>query len=166
MKKYLIAISAILLVACNNAKSDQKPVVPDTPADSTIANMRDSLQIIDSLGNVVEETYSGILPVENSEGIKYDLNLFFQEKSVEGVFSLATTYLKADKGQDKTFYTYGHRKSMKGSPQYPNDTIYELQPSNGDLSLFFLSSGDSMILLNQYLEKADSGTNFTLKLIK
>ena len=91
MKKYLIAISAILLVACNNTKSDQKPVVPDTPADSTIANMRDSLQIIDSLGNVVEETYSGILPVENSEGIKYDLNLFFQEKSVEGVFSLATT---------------------------------------------------------------------------
>lgn len=37
MKKYLIAISAILLVACNNTKSDQKPVVPDTPADSTIA---------------------------------------------------------------------------------------------------------------------------------
>lgn len=166
MKKYLIAISTILLVACNNTKSDQKPVVPDTPADSTIANMRDSLQIIDSLGNVVEETYSGILPVENSEGIKYDLNLFFQVKSVEGVFSLATTYLKADKGLDKTFYTYGHRKCMKGSPQYPNDTIYELQPSNGDLSLFFLSSGDSMILLNQYLEKADSGTNFTLKLIK
>ena len=32
MKKYLIAISAILLVACNNTKSDQKPVVPDTPA--------------------------------------------------------------------------------------------------------------------------------------
>lgn len=160
-------VSAILLVACGGKQSEkQEPILPKVAADSTIANIRDSLQVVDSLGSVIERTYSGILSAADGPGVKYDLNLCFQEKSVEGVFSLATTYLQAEKGKDKTFYTYGSRKSLKGSPQHPNDTIYELQPSNGDLSLFFLNAGDSIILLNQNLEKAVSGDNYSLKLVK
>lgn len=187
MKKYLIAVAALgLLAACSGKSNKEVPVemeeesvtiaaVPDQSSapelpvvktkPSQPINMRDSLKIDSKKGSVVQKQYKGTLPAADGPGIVYDLTLYYQQNSDDGVYELDATYLEANNGKDETFTSTGKQKVKKGMPSNANAVIYELIPSDGSMVVYFLAEGDSLTMLNQDLQKAASDLNYTLTLV-
>lgn len=189
MKKYFIAVTALaFLAACSGKKAADAPqemveesmtiaeAVPEQPAlpvlptvkekPSKPINMRDSLKVDAKKGAVIQKKYKGTVPAASGPGIEYDLTLFYQQDSPDGVYELDATYLEAENGQNKTFTSTGKRKVMKGTPTDAAAVVYELIPSDGSMTFYLLAEGDNLTLLNQDLQQADSDLNYTLKLVK
>lgn len=189
MKKIFITVAALgLLIACNGKQaSGNTPVemeeedievttVPNQSNSSTMStmkekpakpvNMRDSLKVDPNKGAVIQKRYKGTVPAADGPGIVYDLTIYYQEETPEGVFELDQTYLDADNGEDKTFSTTGKQKRKKGSAADASALVYELIPSDGDASLYFEVQGDSLIMLNDALEQAASGLDYILTAVK
>ena len=184
MKKYFIAVAALALLAACSGKKTTEPAlieeesiavaeaVPDSPALPEVTgkttkpvNMRDSLKVDPKKGSIIQKKYKGTFPAADGPGIVYDLTLFYQQDSDDGVYEMDATYLEAENGQDKTFSSTGKRKVKKGTPTNAEAIIYELTPSDGSMEFYFQAEGDSLTLLNQDLQKAASGLNYTLMLV-
>lgn len=172
MKKYFVAIATLaLLAACNGKSAKESTVTADTVSPGAVVeaqpenpvDMRDSLKTDSADGPVVRKEYKGTIPAADGPGIVYDLTLYYQEKGKEGVYRMNATYLQADNGNDQTFTTTGKQRIKKGIPGNANATVYELLPSDGSVSFYFLVEDNSLTMLNQDLEKASSGLNYTLK---
>ena len=184
MKKYFIAVAALALLAACSGKKTAEPAlieeesvavaeaVPDAPAlpeetgkTTKPVNMRDSLKVDPKKGSVIQKKYKGTFPAADGPGIVYDLTLFYQQDSDDGVYEMDATYLEAENGQDKTFSSTGKRKVKKGTPVDAEAVVYELIPSDGSMEFYFQAEGDSLTLLNQDLQKAASDLNYTLILV-
>lgn len=184
MKKYFIAVAALALLAACSGKKTAEPAlieeesvavaeaVPDAPALPEVTgktnkpvNMRDSLKVDPKKGSVIQKKYKGTFPAADGPGIVYDLTLFYQQDSDDGVYEMDATYLEAENGQDKTFSSTGKRKVKKGTPVDAEAVVYELIPSDGSMEFYFQAEGDSLTLLNQDLQKAASDLNYTLILV-
>lgn len=158
MKKafFIMAITLAACVSCNSNQSQQTDALQD--------NMLDSLVIHDGLGDVLERRYAGTIPAADGPGIYYDITLYNQQHSGDGVYSLTQTYLDADNGKDVTFASSGKWNTLRGSAADPDDTVYQLHPYNGDNGITnFLFQHDSITMLNSSFELAPSGLNYTLK---
>lgn len=185
MKKYFIAVAALaLLAACSGKKTNQPALieeesvavteaVPDGPALPEVkgtstkpVNMRDSLKVDPKKGAVIQKQYKGTFPAADGPGIVYELTLFYQQDSNDGVYEMDATYLEADNGNDKTFSSTGKQKVKHGTPSNSNAVVYELIPSDGSTTFYFLAEGDSLTLLNQDMQKAPSNLNYTLVLVQ
>ena len=152
MKKYFIAVAALaFLAACNGKAAKDTPVLveeesiavaeaaPDAPSLPELpvvkakpakpVNMRDSLKLDPKKGAVVQKKYKGTIPAADGPGIVYDLTLFYQQDSDDGVYELDATYLEAENGKDQTFTSTGKRQVKKGTPADASAVIYELIPS-------------------------------------
>lgn len=191
MKKYFIAVAALaLLAACSGKKTTEPamieeesvtvaeavpnapslPIVSDANAKKDVkaakpVNMRDSLKVDPKKGAVIQKKYKGTFPAADGPGIDYDLTLYFQQDSEDGVYEMDATYLEAENGQDMKFSSTGKRKVERGIPSDNEAIVYELIPSDGSMSFYFLAEGDSLTLLNQELQKAASDLNYTLTLV-
>ena len=184
MKKYFIAVAALaFLAACNGKAAKDTPVLVEEESiavkkEETImlqqvmtkpakpVNMRDSLKLDPKKGAVVQKKYKGTIPAADGPGIVYDLTLFYQQDSDDGVYELDATYLEAENGKDQTFTSTGKRQVKKGTPADASAVIYELIPSDGSMVFYFQAEGDSLTMLNQELQKAASDLNYTLKLVQ
>ncbi len=173
MKKnplFPILVAGVFLFACTGQpakqKTEEKTVTEQKAKTGDSINLKDSLKIEEGLGKVIERKYEGILPAADCPGIKYNLTLCSQENSGNGVFSLKMTYLEAENGKDVTFSSTGKQLTLRGSAMNPDDTVYELVPSNGSDPSYFLVQDDSLTLLNSQQEKAESKLNYTIKLVK
>ena len=116
MKKYFIAVAALaFLAACNGKAAKDTPVLveeesiavaeaaPDAPSLPKLpvvkakpakpVNMRDSLKLDPKKGAVVQKKYKWTIPAADGPGIVYDLTLFYQQDSDDGVYELDATYL-------------------------------------------------------------------------
>ena len=154
MKKILYAACIAVLFSCSgNMKKT---------ADGKNVNMKDSLRIESGLGEVEERQYRGILPAADCEGIKYQLTLWNQQHSGDGVFDLDMTYLGVKDRQDTTFYSYGHWVTLKGRPG-DESVIYQLHPDASEGDVNFLFRGDSLIMLGSNMQPAESTLNYTLR---
>ena len=105
MKKYFIAVAALaLLAACSEpALIEEESVtvaeaVPDAPALPEVTgkttkpvNMRDSLKVDPKKGSVIQKKYKGTFPAADGPGIVYDLTLFYQQDSDDGVYEMDAT---------------------------------------------------------------------------
>lgn len=187
MKKYFIAVAALALLAACSGKKTAEPAlieeesiavaeaVPDAPSLPVLPevkekvakpiNMRDSLKVDPKKGAVIQKKYKGTFPAADGPGIVYDLTLYYQQNSDDGVYEMDATYLEAENGQDKTFSSTGNRKVKQGTPTDSEAVVYELIPSDGSMTFYFQAEGDSLTLLNQELQKAASDLNYTLTLI-
>lgn len=191
MKKYFIAVAALALLAACSGKKTTEPAmieeesvtvaeaVPDAPSLPIVSdanakkdvkaakpvNMRDSLKVDPKKGAVIQKKYKGTFPAADGPGIDYDLTLYFQQDSEDGVYEMDATYLEAENGQDMKFSSTGKRKVKRGIPSDNEAIVYELIPSDGSMSFYFLAEGDSLTLLNQELQKAASDLNYTLTLV-
>lgn len=191
MKKYFIAVAALALLAACSGKKTTEPAmieeesvtvaeaVPDAPSLPIVSdakakkdvkaakpvNMRDSLKVDPKKGAVIQKKYKGTFPAADGPGIDYDLTLYFQQDSEDGVYEMDATYLEAENGQDMKFSSTGKRKVERGIPSNNEAIVYELIPSDGSMSFYFLAEGDSLTLLNQELQKAASDLNYTLTLV-
>ena len=113
----------------------------------------------------IQKKYKGTFPAADGPGIVYDLTLYYQQDSDDGVYEMDATYLEAENGKDKTFSSTGKRKVKHGTPSNSEAIVYELIPSDGDMAFYFQAEGDSLTLLNQELQKAASDLNYTLILV-
>ena len=185
MKKYFIAVAALALLAACSGKKTAEPAlieeesvavaeaIPDAPVLPEVTgkttkpmNMRDSLKVDPKKGAVIQKKYKGTFPAADGPGIVYDLTLYYQQDSEDGVYEMDATYLEAENGQDKTFSSTGKRQVKKGTPADASAIIYELIPSDGSMVFYFQAEGDSLTMLNQELQKAASDLNYTLKLVQ
>lgn len=184
MKKYFIAVAALaLLAACSGKKTTEPalieeesiaiaeavpeapslPVLPEVKAKTAKPiNMRDSLKLDPKKGSVIQKKYKGTFPAASGPGIVYDLTLYYQQDSEDGVYEMDATYLEAENGKDKKFSSIGNRKVKHGTPTNSEAVVYELIPSDGSMAFYFQAEGDSLTLLNQELEKAITDLNYTL----
>lgn len=127
--------------------------------------MRDSLKLDPKKGASYKKNIKGLF-LPPMDGIRYDLTLFYQQDSDDGVYELDATYLEAENGKDQTFTSTGKRQVKKGTPADASAVIYELIPSDGSMVFYFQAEGDSLTMLNQELQKAASDLNYTLKLVQ
>lgn len=187
MKKYLIAVAALgLLAACSGKTNKGVPVemeeetvtvteaIPDQAASmlpvvkdkkSKPINMRDSLKVDSNKGAVIQKQYKGTVPAADGPGIVYDLILFYQQDGDNGVYEMDATYLEAEDGQDVTYTSTGKQRVKKGTPSNAEAVVYELIPSDGSMVIYMLAQGDSLTFLTQDLQPAPSGMNYTLTLV-
>lgn len=188
MKKYLIAVAVTavaFLASCSGKANKEVPVeveeetvavetlVPDAPILPVVKakpakpiNMRDSLKVDPKKGAVMQKKYKGTVPAADGSGIVYDLTLYYQMDSEDGVYELDATLQEAGSGQNQTFSSTGKRQVKKGTPVDESAVVYELIPSDGTMVFYFQAEGDSLTMLNQDLQKAASDLNYTLKLVQ
>lgn len=192
MKKYLIAVAALgLLAACSGKSNKNVPVeveeesvtvaeaVPDAASIPVLpqvkdklskpVNMRDSLKVDKSKGSVIMKKYKGTVPAADGPGIVYDLTLYYQQDSPDGVYQMDATYLDTPtSGQNQTFTSTGKRMVKQGTPAAAAAVIYELIPNDGSGTVYLLveAEGNSLTFLNQELQKAASDLNYTLNLVQ
>ncbi len=120
-----------------------------------------------SLGEVQTLTYEGLLPAASCPGIRYELTIRSREHSGDGTFSLTTTYLEAENGQDRSFTYTGRRFTQRGIPGDDNATVWQLiADEGGDIFNFLREDEKTLTLLNEQLEKNDTDLNYSLKLKK
>lgn len=145
MKKVLlssvcVAALALGMVACGNGKR------------------------ADKASDTVSRHYVGTLPAADGPGIVYDLTLYnLYEDSLSGDFALSMTYLEAENGKDAKFNSEGKWTAVKGIPGNRSAVYYQLiesgvQPDTTN----FLFLGDSVVLLGNGLQPAQSNLNYTL----
>jgi len=173
MKKYVFAVIALGLLAACSGKKEQKSEEPVVVEEAVIiaevptakpVNMRDSLVMEEGKGTVIEKQYSGVIPGADVPGIEYDLTLYFQQDSENGVYALRTTYQEAENGEDAVFWSYGKRKVVHGIPGDSNAIVYRLIPDSGDEQYnFLLNKEEDLTLLQNDLKRIDSQHNYTLK---
>lgn len=146
MKKSIMlaiaAIVAVVLITCQSSNKESKETARDT------------------------YTYMGTLPAADGPGIVYKLTIK-DLKEGSGTFDMDMTYLEAEEGSDQTFSSKGILKTIKGSPQNSNDTIYQLINEKNEVTNFLLRGDKTLRLLNEKLEHPDlsSSLNYDIILI-
>lgn len=145
MKKVLLssvcaAALALGMVACGNGKK------------------------ADNASDTVSRHYVGTLPAADGPGIVYHLTLTNPAMdSTAGDFALSMTYLEAENGKDAKFDSEGQWIAVQGIPGNQSAVYYQLvesgvQPDTTN----FLYMGDSVVLLGNGLQPAQSNLNYTL----
>ncbi|MCC8153398.1 MAG: copper resistance protein NlpE [Tannerellaceae bacterium] len=144
------------------AVQDETAVLPVT------VNIQDSLVVKEGMGDVIELHFEGVLPAADGPGIQYDLDIWKQEKSEDGVFWMLTTYLGDENEEDHSFVTEGRLSIMNRTHKGNNETIYELSPLDGSTPLYFYENNDGLTMLDQQMGHISSETNhnYTLERTK
>lgn len=124
----------------------------------------DSLKIADGAGEIESEHFVGELPAADCPGIIYDLTIYHQKYSGDGVYNLKMTYLEAENGKDVIFEEQGRQYTLRGDANDPNATVLQLvsfgspqYPTN------FLDLGDSLTMLNGDMRVNETGLNYTIR---
>ena len=187
MKKYLIAVAAIGLLAACHGKRAQNDVpieveeesyavaeaVPDQPAMPIISamkekparpiNMRDSLKVDPKKGAVIQKRYRGTMPAQGGQNVAYDLTLYYQQDDTDdGVYEMDAIYAQENDGNGKTYVSTGKSKKKKGTPQNADATVYALIPSDASEIIYFLSDGNTLTILDEQLEQYPGGSSYVL----
>lgn len=122
----------------------------------------------ESLGMWTTSRYEGILPAADGPDIRYQLALRHRQHSGDGSFLLRLTYLEAENGRDVTFVYTGKRLTQRGTPEYPDATVWQLIADQGEDVYNFLQEkdGQSLTLLNRDFKKSQLPLNYTLKKVE
>ena len=153
---YLLALGAVAFTACTGKTAT------DTAATSTCDK---------------NETYVGVLPAADCEGIRYTLSLDYSDDKncTDGDYDLTEVHLQADSTavdgvrDSQTFRTEGDFQVKTGTPSDPSQKYIVLTPDKESdataTPLYFLIDSDKAItLVGADLTKADSPLNYTLTL--
>lgn len=131
--------SAAIFTSCATSSTPQLKI-----------NIIDSLRVESGLGEVVKRTYEGV-----KGKTTYTVNLFYQEYSGDGVFSLDKKGEKADTA------LYGRRFTLRGDATDINAIVYELIPYTDALeTTYFLYKDDYLEQLGSNLESINFRLNF------
>lgn len=129
-----------------------------------------------------KEMYSGILPAADADGIRYSLELEFDDDDnyQKGDYDLVETYLKADSTANlgvadlKSFKSEGDFTVIKGEGADASKTYLKLvqdtkdsdQGSNSGPLYFYVENDSTLVLVGADLQPAASGLNYSLKRVK
>lgn len=169
MKKALILLAIpVLFYACgqcgsnNNTEEVANEIViegVEIEKEQT-TNVLDSLDIIEGMGEVVFEKFSGLLPAADTPGQQYTLELAHQEKMENGVYTITQTFIDAEgPGIPATFFTYGkYHTELTGSMTRLTLESFD----RGDTIYFKVDSDNSVTLVDIYGEASKTNLNYTL----
>lgn len=119
------------------------------------------------LGKMQVHSYEGLLPAASSPGIEYKLIIRNREHSGDGTFQLTLTYKDAENGEDRTFIYNGKRLTMRGIPGDDNATVWQcIADGNNQVFNFLREDENTLTLLNDKCEKAQTDLNYSLKLVE
>ncbi len=164
MKKLVFVFATAVLVLSCQSKGNKAEVIESEIVEDSIVIAPDS-----TLEGMVSETYEGVLPAADCEGIRYNLVIQTDEDSIggDGLYQLSMTYLGADNGKDKTFKSKGKKVTLHGTPKNKKATVYQLVPTDGEESINFLVATDSTLtLVGEDFQPAQSNLNYTITKIK
>lgn len=122
----------------------------------------DSLYMRPEAGEIVSETYKGTLPAASCPGIEYTITIYHQQHSGDGVFHAQLKYLEAENGQDQCFDVYGRQYTLRGNASDSNSMVIQLVSFRGDDIMNFLKGENKLTMLDQELNRIESGLNYTL----
>lgn len=119
------------------------------------------------LGKMQVHSYEGLLPAASCPGIEYKLTIRNREHSGDGTFQLILTYKEAENGEDRTFTYNGKRLTMRGIPGDGNATVWQcISDGNNQVFNFLREDENTLTLLNDKCEKAQTDLNYSLKLVE
>ncbi len=173
----IVIVSALVLTltACgsrdrrrvdDNRRTDNREMAVNNRADRgrNHVNVVDSLDYKRDLGKVIRTNWVGVLPAASNPGIRYDLTVWAQERSGDGVYQLVQTYIEGENGRDVVYTTYGRKYTVRGDAADRNATVFQLRPfKRGEETVNFLYRGDSLTLLGQNMALPTSRMNYSLK---
>lgn len=159
MKKVFIAAAlAAMIVSCGSKGNKSAEMIAEGESDSLFV-VNDS-----TLGDLQTYYYEGIIPAADAEGINYELTLQEVAQDSLGIYSLTTTYLGTNNG-NQVFNDSGAVVTIIGIPNDSTAIIYQLvsaAPSHEKTNL--LAEGDSALtIVGKDFKKAASKLNYTLK---
>lgn len=148
------------------------PIIPSMKEKTAKpVNMRDSLKAEPKKGAVIQKKYKGKVTnkkaaasnAQNAPEVDYDLTMYYQQDDTDnGVYEMDAVYLAEDNGQSKTYSSTGKRQVKKGTPADANATVYALIPSDGSQIIYFLVSGNTLIMLDEQLQPVSGDISYVL----
>ena len=153
MKKLFMMVAACAVIAsCNQTGKNAK-----------VENPQDSVMSVDTTAAAAGVTYSGTIPAADGPGIKYTVTLSGDSAKT---FKMEEVYLQAKDGKDDVKTYTGAVENMKKDVERKAVTAYKL-PMDKDNALYLLVKDDATLsVVNDQLEEAASGNDYTLKLVK
>lgn len=144
MKKMLLLAAAVLtLAACQQKKAE----TPEAAADTT--QVAAALQL------------EGTVPAADGPGIKYAIAL-----AADSTYTVTETYLEAENGKDKATEYKGKALEVKVDKKGTEVKGLKFPLAEG-VELYLVQKDDSTYqLVNDQLEEAASGLNYSLKVVK
>ncbi|GEM_PF-1142675 len=154
MKKFMLFLAVMgVLFSCRNNSKRIETIEDDT---LTIGSL------ISALVDDNFHSFEGVIPAADAEGIRYNLQI----NDINDTYTLETTYIGAEKGNNRTFTSHGTRKIIKGTKSDPDAIVYQLIPNDGDAPINLVVRNDSTLrLLTDSLEDIRSEHNYDLKTI-
>ena len=139
-KSILFCAAAILLTACNGNRANYTTI-----DDGAYIETADSAGIIDIYA------YEGnIMAHDNMPPAHYLVVISEQLDSINGTYTLTTTYIEADtiKAQHKS---RGKKTTQWGTPDHHNAKVYALAPDSGstDSVYLYVETDTTVILLDK-----------------
>lgn len=152
MKKLFMMVAACAVIAsCNQTGKNAK-----------VENPKDSVMSVDTTA-AAGMTYSGTIPAADGPGIKYTVTLSGDSAKT---FKMEEVYLQAKDGKDDVKTYTGAVETIKKDVKGKAVTAYKL-PMDKDNALYLLVKDDATLsVVNDQLEEAASGNDYTLKLVK
>lgn len=136
MKRVAGLLLLLLIQACSQGEADNNADAGNEPLTAAV-------------GTTILGTYEGTIPCDNCDGILMTLTL--QDNPAEGsrTYSLKEVFLGEPQPKN-TFESSGSWEILMNSPEYPDKTVYELNPDETGDTLHFHKISDSEIrLLNR-----------------
>ncbi|MDR2936748.1 MAG: copper resistance protein NlpE [Rikenellaceae bacterium] len=167
MKRWIIPVLlAALTAGCGN-RAEKKATTDVLPDSLRIFTVVDSLAINPDLGELQKIRYVGLIPAADCPGIRYDLTLWNQAFSGDGVYALVMTYIESDDGRDISFYYSGRWGTLRGDVDDPDASICQLYDNERSQDTYLLRRGtDSLTLLTNDRQRIDSPLNYTITRVK
>lgn len=133
-----------------------------TGKNAKVENSRDSVMAVDTTA-AAGMTYSGTIPAADGPGIKYTVTLSGDSAKT---FKMEEVYLQAKDGKDEVKTYTGAVETINKEVKGKAVTAYKL-PMDKDNALYLLVKDDATLsVVNDQLEEAASGNDYTLKLVK
>ena len=119
------------------------------------------------LGDWREQYFEAALPTRDGQGLYCALEVRHREHSGNGTFRLQFTYTEKDTGKESVFSYTGSRLTLRGTPDDPDATVWQLRPDNSDAAFNFLCEGkDTLLLLNGEFEPPQPKSKYRMTLFR
>lgn len=149
MKRIAGFLLLTLFYACSQSESTNETQERNEPLTAAV-------------GTSMLGTYEGTIPCDNCEGILMTLTLEDNPAAGARTYTLTEIFL-GEPQPENTFKSSGSWEILTDSPEYPDATVYELNPNRTGDTLHFQKMSDSEIrLLNRRSIAKDSRLDYTL----
>lgn len=124
-------------------------------------NKNDLLVSNESMKGVETDKYSGVVPAADGPGIRYEVVLIGYAQNENGLFHMRRTYIEAENGKDMPFDIYGRYVVVRSN----GERVLRLTSFDEEEPVvsFLISSTTEITLLDQQMNRINTGLNYTLK---